>query len=74
MIALVVIQGSLTALGAALGSFVPDAHLSALTATGGLVLLGVAFRLLDIKQVKVADFLPALLVAPVLVEVVAQLR
>ena len=74
VIALVVIQGSLTALGAALGSFVPDAHLSALTATGGLVLLGVAFRLLDIKQVKVADFLPALLVAPVLVEVVAQLR
>jgi uncharacterized membrane protein YqgA involved in biofilm formation len=73
VISLVVIQGSLTALGAVLGSFVPDAHLAALTATGGLVLLGVAFRLLDLKQVKVADFLPALLVAPVLVEVVARL-
>ena len=48
----------------------PDAHLSALTATGGLVLLGVAFRLLEIKQVKVADFLPALLVAPLLTELV----
>ena len=74
VISLVVIQGSLTALGALLGSFVPDAHLAALTATGGLVLLGVAFRLLDIKQVKVADFLPALLVAPLLVEVVARLQ
>ena len=74
VISLVVIQGGLTALGAVLGSFVPDAHLSALTATGGLVLLGVAFRLLDIKQVKVADFLPALLVAPVLTELVIQLR
>ena len=42
VIALVVIQGGLTALGAALGSFVPDAHLSALTATGGLLLVGVA--------------------------------
>jgi uncharacterized membrane protein YqgA involved in biofilm formation len=74
VISLIVIQGGLTALGAALGSFVPDAHLAALTATGGLVLLGVAFRLLEIKQVKVADFLPALLVAPLLTELVIQLR
>ena len=74
VISLIVIQGGLTALGAALGSFVPDAHLSALTATGGLVLLGVAFRLLDLKQVKVADFLPALIVAPFLTELVIQLR
>lgn len=74
VISLVVIQGSLNALGAALGSFVPDAHLSALTATGGLVLIGVAFRLLDLKQVKVADFLPALVVAPLLTEAVIMLR
>ena len=74
VIALVAIQGSLTALGAVLGSFVPDAHLSALTATGGLLLVGVAFRLLDLKQVKVADLLPALLVAPLLTELVVRLR
>ena len=58
VIALVVIQGGLTALGAALGGFVPEAHLSALAATGGLLLVGVALRLLDLKQVKVADLLP----------------
>jgi uncharacterized membrane protein YqgA involved in biofilm formation len=74
VISLIVIQGGLTALGAVLGSFVPDAHLSALTATGGLVLLGVAFRLLNLKQVKVADFLPALIVAPFLTELVIQVR
>ncbi len=74
VIALVAIQGSLTALGAVLGSFVPDAHLSALTATGGLLLVGVAFRLLDLKQVKVADLLPALLVAPLLTELIVRLR
>ena len=74
VLALIVIQGGLTALGAGLGSFVPDAHLSALTATGGLLLVGVAFRLLDLKQVKVADLLPALLVAPLLTELVVQLR
>ena len=74
VLALVVIQGGLTVLGAGLGSFVPDAQLSALTATGGLLLVGVAFRLLDLKQIKVADLLPALLVAPLLTELVVQLR
>jgi uncharacterized membrane protein YqgA involved in biofilm formation len=74
VLALVVIQGGLTLLGAGLGSFVPEAHLSALTATGGLLLVGVAFRLLDLKQVKVADLLPALLVAPLLTELVLRLR
>ena len=74
VLSLAVIQGGLTALGAGLGSFVPDAHLSALTATGGLLLFGVALRLLDLKQVKVADLLPALLVAPLLTELVVRLR
>lgn len=74
VLVLATVQGSLTVLGAALGSFVPQAHLSALTATGGLLLVGVALRLLDLKQVKVADLLPALVLAPVLTEVVVQLR
>ena len=73
-LAILVVQGGLTLLGAGLGSFVPDAHLSALTATGGLLLVGVAMRLLDLKQVKVADLLPALVVAPLLVQLVVVLR
>lgn len=69
VISVAVIQGSLTILGVLLGSFVPDAHLAALTATGGLILIGVAFRLLDLKAIHVADLLPALLVAPVLCQI-----
>lgn len=64
-----VIQGTLTVLGAALGSFLPDAHLEALTATGGLILVGVALRLLDLKPIPVADLLPALVVAPLLCQI-----
>ncbi|MCW2866524.1 MAG: hypothetical protein JWR20_712 [Marmoricola sp.] len=74
ILSLVVVQGGLTLVGAALGSFVPDAHLAALTATGGLLLIGVALRLLDVKQVKVADLLPALVVAPLLTQLVVVLR
>lgn len=68
-ISVAVIQGSLTLLGVALGSFLPDASIAALTATGGLILLGVAFRLLDLKSIRVADLLPALIVAPLLCQV-----
>jgi uncharacterized membrane protein YqgA involved in biofilm formation len=73
-ITVVVVQGSLTLLGYALGDVLPDAHLAAITATGGLLLVGVALRLLRIREIPVADLLPALLVAPVLVEVVARWR
>ena len=37
----ITIQGSLTAVGFVLGDVMPDAHLAALTATGGLLLVGV---------------------------------
>lgn len=69
-----VVQGSLTVLGVTLGEVVPEAHVAALTATGGLLLVGIALRLLNVRQIPVGDLLPALLVAPVLVSVVAQLR
>ena len=69
-----VVQGALTLLAALLGDLLPDAHLAALTATGGLLLVGVGLRLLRIRSVPVADLLPALAVAPLLVAIVAALR
>ena len=50
--------------GVLLGDVLPDAHLAAITATGGLLLVGVALRLLRVREIAVADLLPALLVAP----------
>lgn len=69
-----VVQGSITAVGAALGDVLPDAQLAAITAAGGLMLVGVAFRLLRIREIAVADLLPGLLVAPLLVSAVAAFR
>ena len=69
-----VVQGLLTLLGVLLGSLLPDAHIAALTATGGLMLVGIALRLLRIKDVPVGDLLPALLVAPLLTQLVVALR
>jgi uncharacterized membrane protein YqgA involved in biofilm formation len=73
-VTVVVVQGSLTVLGVVLGDVLPDAHLAAITATGGLLLVGVGLRLLRIRELPVADLLPALLVAPALVSIVAAFR
>ena len=72
-VAVLVVQGSLTLVGLALGEALPAAHLDALGATGGLVLVGVALRLLDLKALPVADLLPALLVAPLLTQLAVSL-
>ncbi|MDP9431675.1 MAG: DUF554 domain-containing protein [Actinomycetota bacterium] len=61
-----VVQGALTLLGIALGDVLPADQIAALTATGGLLLAGVALRLLSIRDVPVGDLLPALAVAPAL--------
>jgi hypothetical protein len=45
-----------------------------LTVTGGLLLVGVSFRLLRIKQLPVADLLPALFYAPILVAIVLAIK
>jgi uncharacterized protein len=74
VVAIVVVQGSLTLVGVLVGGVLPEAYLAAITATGGLLLLGVGLRLLQIKAVPVGNLLPALLVAPALVALVAALR
>ncbi|WP_343920851.1 DUF554 domain-containing protein [Nocardioides aestuarii] len=70
----VVVQGGLTVAGVLLGDVLPDAHVAALTAVGSLLLVGVALRLLRVREIPVADLLPALVVAPLLVSFAAALR
>jgi uncharacterized membrane protein YqgA involved in biofilm formation len=74
VLTVIVVQGSLTLLGMALGDVLPEAQLAAVTAVGGLLLVGIALRLLRIREVAVADLLPALVVAPLLVTAVEVLR
>jgi len=70
VIPLVIYQGGLTLLGWWMGDFLPAAQIDALTATGGVILLGLGFRLAGIKHMPIGDLLPALVVAPVLTAVV----
>lgn len=47
-----------------MGDVLPASDVVALTAVGGLLLVGVALRLLRVRDIAVADLLPSLLVAP----------
>jgi uncharacterized protein len=73
-ITVAVVQGGFTLVGVALGDVLPDAHVSALTATGGLLLVGIGLRLLRVRDVPVGDLLPALIFAPLLTQLVVVLR
>jgi uncharacterized membrane protein YqgA involved in biofilm formation len=68
-----VVQGALT-LGAGLfDELLRGEALDAMTSTGGVLIIGIALRLLDLKDVKVGNFLPALVLAPLLVGLVSLL-
>lgn len=62
VISILIYQGGLTLLSGLLRPFVSDLMLSEISAVGGAMVLMIGFNLLDLRKVKTADFLPALLV------------
>jgi uncharacterized protein len=67
ILVILVYQGGLTlAAGAVAGAF-SDAMIAAMSATGGVLILGIALRLLDLRRVRVANLLPAVILAPAVV-------
>lgn len=67
-------QGAITVAGYLAGGALSAGEVAALTATGGLLLIGVGLRLLGVKEVPVVDLLPALAIAPALTAVIAAAR
>jgi uncharacterized protein len=61
------VQGGLTLAGALFGAFMDKPMILAMTSTGGVLLVGLGLGLLELKEVRVANMLPALIVAPLLV-------
>jgi uncharacterized membrane protein YqgA involved in biofilm formation len=67
-------QGGL-ALGASVFSgLLSDLQLREMSAVGGLLIIGVGLKLLRLRDVAIADFLPAIVVAPLLVALVRILQ
>jgi uncharacterized membrane protein YqgA involved in biofilm formation len=69
-----IVQGALS-LGAGLFKHVLEGEaLAALTSAGGVLIIGISLKLLQLKDVKVGNFLPALIIAPALVGIVKLIR
>lgn len=72
VITIVVVHGLLTLGAGAADRVLTDRMIDELTATGGFMILGIGIRLLDLKPIRVASFLPGLVIAPVLVALFAR--
>jgi uncharacterized membrane protein YqgA involved in biofilm formation len=68
------VQGGISLLAAQAQAVITTPMMDELTAVGGLLLLGLAISsLLEIKPIRVGNFLPALIVAPLIVAILAVL-
>lgn len=71
-IAILVFQGGISLLAIQLNAIIIPSMLNELTATGGVILIGLAISsLLEIKKIRVGNMLPGLLIAPVIVWIVS---
>lgn len=74
IVVILLYQGTLALGAATFASLLSDLQLREMNAVGGLLILGVGLKLLAIRDVKVADFLPAILAAPLLVATVIRVK
>ncbi len=70
-----VYQGSISLLASQVQSFATPVMMSELTATGGVLLVAIAVSsLLELRKIRTASFLPALLIAPLIVWIISLIK
>jgi uncharacterized protein len=74
IVVILIYQGGLALGASAFAGLLGELQLREMNAVGGLLILGVGLKLLGIRDVKVADFLPAIVVAPLLVALVLRVK
>lgn len=70
VVTIAVFQGGLSLSAGALNSVVDKPMIAEMTAVGGLIVIAIGLRLLQVVELRIGNFLPALLVTPVLVKLV----
>ena len=59
-VTVLILQGGLTLAGGALAQYTSDLVIGEMSATGGILILGIGLCLLDIKKLPLANLFPAL--------------
>ena len=71
-LSVLVVQGGIAACGTLLDRVLSERQTVELFATGGIAVVGIGINLLGIARIRVASFLPGLVIAPILVAVFAR--
>lgn len=75
VLVILIYQGGISLLAAQLNTVLTAPMMAEMTAAGGILLMGIAISsLLEIKPIRVGNFLPALILAPLIVEILALLK
>lgn len=69
----VVYQGAISLLAGQVQQALSPAMIAEMSATGGVLIVGIGLLLLEIKRIRLANFLPAILIAPAVVAVLERL-
>ncbi|MBR8537680.1 DUF554 domain-containing protein [Carboxylicivirga sediminis] len=67
VVPLLIFQGGITLLAYWLGDFIGKDIITELTAVGGILLVGLGINILEIKQIRIMNMLPSLIVVVVLI-------
>ena len=73
-ISILVYQGGLTLAAGFLPGALNDAMITEMTATGGLIIIGIGIKLLDLKDLPLANLVPAIAVAPIILALIPVFR
>jgi uncharacterized membrane protein YqgA involved in biofilm formation len=63
-------QGAITIFAVFLEPILTEPMILELTATGGLIIIGIGLKMLNIVEIRLANFLPALVIAPLIVKLI----
>jgi len=67
ILTIIVIQGGISLFASHADAFLNDVMIAEMTAVGGVMIVAIGIVILDIKKIKVANFLPALIYSPLFV-------
>lgn len=73
-VTLLLYQGGLTLFAGLFSTALTEPMIQEMTATGGLIIVGIGIKLLEIKEIRLANFLPALVVAPFIVFLIPRVK
>jgi uncharacterized protein len=65
-LSILIYQGALTLFAHGLSTSLTEPMVTEMTATGGLIIVGIGIKLLGLKELRLANFVPAIAIAPII--------